>query len=77
MGAVCGWIILISFDGVDLECLVRLDFLATNNVAEYKALILGLELAKQLKISHITMYSDSQLIVSQTNKEYTTKDART
>ncbi|XP_070665211.1 uncharacterized protein [Malus domestica] len=45
-------------------------------MAEYEALILGIELAKQLKISRLTVHSDSQLIVGQTTEEYTTKNVR-
>ena len=45
-------------------------------MAEYEALILGLELAKQLKIGYLIVHSDSQLIVGQTIEEYTAKDAR-
>ncbi|XP_070675628.1 uncharacterized protein [Malus domestica] len=69
-------IILISPEGIDLECSVRLDFPASNNVVEYEALVLGLKLAKQLKISCLTVHSDSQLIVGQATEEYTTKNAR-
>ncbi|KAM2397648.1 hypothetical protein ACFXTH_034425 [Malus domestica] len=36
----------------------------------------GLELAKQLKISRLTVHSDSQLIVGQATEEYMTKNAR-
>ncbi|XP_050160452.1 uncharacterized protein LOC126634006 [Malus sylvestris] len=74
-GAGAG-IILISPEGIDLECSVRLDFPASNNVAEYEALVLGLELAKQLKISRLTVHNDSQLIVGQATEEYMTKNAR-
>ncbi|KAM2080627.1 hypothetical protein ACFX1T_034376 [Malus domestica] len=74
-GAGAG-IILISPEGIDLECSVRLDFPASNNVAEHEALVLGLELAKQLKISRLTVHSDSQLIVGQATEEYMTKNAK-
>ncbi|ONK57061.1 uncharacterized protein A4U43_C10F16210 [Asparagus officinalis] len=42
----------------------------TNNVAEYNALLIGLELARELRIKHLEAYSDSQLIVKQVTGEY-------
>ncbi|MGC9049123.1 MAG: ribonuclease HI family protein [Patescibacteria group bacterium] len=47
---------------------------ATNNQAEYKALILGLEEAKKLGATEIDCYLDSELIVKQLNREYKIKD---
>jgi ribonuclease HI len=35
----------------------------TNNVCEYEALILGLEAARKLKIQHLILYGDVELIV--------------
>ena len=40
----------------------------TNNEAEYTALIMGLELALEKKITHLHIYGDSELIVKQINK---------
>ena len=42
---------------------------ATNNEAEYKALILGLERVKKLKPQELICYLDSQLVVKQLNRE--------
>ncbi|MDD4995950.1 MAG: ribonuclease HI family protein [Patescibacteria group bacterium] len=47
---------------------------ATNNQAEYEALILGLGKAKELKATEIDFYSDSQLIVEQLNQRYKIKN---
>ncbi|KAL5543517.1 hypothetical protein UlMin_007301 [Ulmus minor] len=58
-------IILVSPDGVKLSCAVRFKFKATNNQAEYEALLSGLRLAKDVSARHLTIYSDSQLVVSQ------------
>ena len=38
---------------------------ATNNVAEYAALIAGLELALDKGVTHVDIYLDSELVVSQ------------
>jgi len=43
---------------------------ATNNVAEYQALLLGLELAAQLKPNILTIRSDSELLVRQVAGQY-------
>lgn len=46
---------------------------ATNNEAEYKALIRGLHMAKEMNIASINIFSDSQLIVNQVNGEFRVK----
>ena len=45
----------------------------TNNVAEYRALLLALKLARSLGIIRIRVYSDSQLLVRQINGFYRVK----
>ncbi|XP_074304424.1 uncharacterized protein LOC141639143 [Silene latifolia] len=55
---------------------VRCEFKATNNDDEYEALILGLQLALEMQINHITVYSDSQLIVNHVNNVYTARDPK-
>ncbi|GKU90960.1 hypothetical protein SLEP1_g4897 [Rubroshorea leprosula] len=59
--------LLIGPDGYRSEHALKFNFDATNNIAEYEALILGLQLALELKISAIQVYSDSQLVVNQIN----------
>jgi ribonuclease HI len=49
--------------------------LATNNVAEYRALLLGIELADSHGASEVDLVGDSELIVRQVNGEYRVKDA--
>ena len=48
---------------------------ATNNVAEYRALLLGLERARELGATEVEVIGDSQLIVRQVNGQYKVKDA--
>jgi ribonuclease HI len=48
---------------------------ATNNVAEYRALIAGLEQAVQLAVSELEVVSDSELMVKQMRGEYRIKNA--
>jgi len=47
---------------------------ATNNVAEYRALIAGLEKARDLALSEVEVISDSELLVKQMNGEYRVKN---
>ena len=48
---------------------------ATNNVAEYTALVRGLEEAEAIGATDLTIYIDSELLVKQLNGEYKVKDA--
>ena len=47
---------------------------ATNNVAEYRALLLGIERGAELGASHLELIGDSELIVRQVRGEYKVKD---
>lgn len=48
---------------------------ATNNVAEYRALLLGIERAAELGASELELVGDSELVVRQVKGEYKVKDA--
>jgi ribonuclease HI len=48
---------------------------ATNNVAEYRALLLGIERARALGATELELVGDSELIVRQVRGEYRVKDA--
>jgi ribonuclease HI len=47
---------------------------ATNNQAEYKAVLAALETAKQLGAKEVVMYLDSELVVQQLNQKYKIKN---
>ena len=47
---------------------------ATNNVAEYRALIAGLEKALELGVDEVGVVSDSELLVKQMTGEYRVKN---
>ena len=47
---------------------------ATNNVAEYRALLLGIERARALGASEVDLVGDSELVVKQVKGEYRVKD---
>ncbi|XP_024009474.1 uncharacterized protein LOC112084555 [Eutrema salsugineum] len=65
-----------SPEGEIIEQSFRLDFLASNNEAEYEALISGLQLAKGIGAKHVHAYCDSQLVANQFHGEYKTKNDR-
>jgi ribonuclease HI len=48
---------------------------ATNNVAEYRAMLLGIERARELGADELELVGDSELVVKQLRGEYRVKDA--
>ena len=63
-------LILVSPEGHRLHCALKFDFKASNNEAEYEALIAGLKLAKEMRVESLNVYSNSQLVVCQVINEY-------
>ena len=47
-----------------------MDFLTTNNEAEYEALVAGLDLAKAAGAENMIVHCNSQVITSQINGDY-------
>ncbi|KAL2248305.1 UNVERIFIED_CONTAM: Transposon Ty3-G Gag-Pol polyprotein [Sesamum indicum] len=60
--------------GIEIEVAARLSFQATNNEAEYEALILGLELAHEVGARNLEVYTDSQLVAMQVEGRYEAKE---
>jgi len=60
-------------DGKTQEGLARFIGEATNNVAEYRALLLALERAEELGYAELAVYSDSELLVRQIQGRYRVK----
>jgi probable phosphoglycerate mutase len=48
---------------------------ATNNVAEYRALLAGLERAAELGVDELEVVSDSELMIKQMRGEYRVRNA--
>ncbi|KAL0434582.1 UNVERIFIED_CONTAM: Ribonuclease HI, partial [Sesamum latifolium] len=67
-------IVLTTPQGDDIEFAVKFEFKASNNEAEYEALVLGMRMAQDAGGPHFLAYSDSQLIVKQVNGEYEAKE---
>ena len=69
-------IVLVTPEGDHLPMAVKLAFEVTNNEAEYEACLAGLEAAQNLKISHLEVYGDSNLIVSQALGKWKIREER-
>lgn len=67
-------VVLRAADGTPVVTLGRFIGRATNNVAEYKALITGLQQAKRLGAKRIIVRGDSELVVKQMRGEYRVKN---
>jgi ribonuclease HI len=66
--------ILIAPLGLLIKYAARLEFKATNNIAEYEGLILGLNKAKALGAKIVLAKTDSQVILGQVEKEYVVRE---
>ncbi|XP_028087698.1 uncharacterized protein LOC114288396 [Camellia sinensis] len=69
-------IVLNSPDGLVIEQAITLGFPASNNEAEYEALLAGLRNALRMKASALMVFSDSKLVVNQVSGEYEARDER-
>jgi len=69
-------LILISPERITIKKLLRLGFSATNNEAEYEALLEGMSMVQKLGGKTVNIFSDSRLVVGQVNGELEEKDER-
>src|ERR1043166_2262513 len=67
--------VLETEDGTLLDARGEAIGVATNNVAEYRALVAGLEKAAELGVDELEVVSDSELLVKQMRGEYRVKNA--
>jgi len=74
-GAGAG-LVFVSPLGVRTRYTIRIHFPASNNVAEYEALVNGLHIATELGIQRLDVRGDSQLIVDQVMKESSYHDPK-
>ncbi|KAK1608713.1 hypothetical protein QYE76_032386 [Lolium multiflorum] len=68
-------VVLTSPKGDHLRYVLQVHFRASNNVAEYEALIHGLKVAKEIGAHRIICYGDSDLVVQQCSGDWDAKDA--
>jgi ribonuclease HI len=69
-------VVLINPSGDQVKYMVLLEFKATNNMAEYEALIFGLSAALSLGIRQLLVKGDSQLIIKQVRGECSCNEPR-
>jgi ribonuclease HI len=74
-GAGAG-LLFISPLGKHLRYVIRLHFPASNNVAEYEALVNGLRIAVELGVWRLDAHGDSQLVVDQVMKNSHYRDRK-
>nr|GEX27936.1 reverse transcriptase domain-containing protein [Tanacetum cinerariifolium]GEX46518.1 reverse transcriptase domain-containing protein [Tanacetum cinerariifolium] len=67
-------LILINLEGMEFKYALRFRFNATNNEAEYEALIVGLRITKQMGVINLQANVDSRLVDNQVNKTYVAKE---
>ena len=63
-------LILTSPEGIDIKYALRFGFQASNNEAEFEAVIAGLNLAHSMEVDQLEVCSDSQLVVRQIEDTY-------
>ncbi|HEX5468286.1 MAG TPA: reverse transcriptase-like protein [Gaiellaceae bacterium] len=74
-GPAASAFVLEAEDGTVLDARGEAIGVATNNVAEYRALLNGLAKAVELGIDELEVVSDSELLVKQMRGEYRVKNA--
>jgi ribonuclease HI len=58
-------VVLISPRGAIFEISTRLEYFCTNNQAEYKVILLGLQILSSMGVKHVETFDDSLLVVQQ------------
>ena len=69
-------LVLVSPEKITIEKSLRLDFLATNNEAEYETLLVGMAMVQKMDGKAIKIFSDLRLVVGQVKGELEAKDVR-
>jgi ribonuclease HI len=69
-------IVIESPSGQEFKFAYRLEFDATNNVAEYEALLLGLEICKDMGVKCLNIKGDSDLVIQQLKNKFACKSER-
>ena len=72
-GSVFG-VVLISPRGANFEFSFPIEASATNNQAEYRAILKGIQLLREIKADAVEIFGDSMLVINQLVGEYECKD---
>ena len=65
-----------SLDKITIEKSLRLNFSATNNEAEYEALLMGMVMVQKMGGKAVKVFSDSKLVVGQVRGDLEARDSR-
>ena len=69
-------LVVTSPKGIIIEKSLRLGFSATNNEAEYEALLEGMALVQRMGVGSMEIFSNSRLVIGQVKGELEAKDVR-
>ena len=69
-------LVLVSLEKITIEKSLRLNFSATNNEAEYEALLKGMLMVQKMGGKAVRVFSDSKLVVGQVRSELEARDSR-
>ena len=69
-------LVLVSPKKITIERSLRLGFSATNNEAEYEALLTGMVMVQKMGGKMVEIFSDSKLVVGQVRGELEARDPR-
>jgi ribonuclease HI len=70
LGGAGAGVLFISPEGKQLKYVLQILWQATNNEAEYEALIHGLRIVTSLRIKRLLVYGDSAVVINQVNKDW-------
>ena len=69
-------LVLVSPEKITIEKSLRLNFSATNNEAEYEALLMGMVMVQKMGGKAVKVFSDSKLVVGQVRGDLEARDSR-
>ena len=69
-------LILVSPEKITIEKSLRLSFSATNNEAEYEALLMGMMMVQKIEGKAVKVFSNSKLVVGQVRGDLEARDPR-
>ena len=69
-------LVLVSPKKITIEKSLRLNFSATNNEAEYEALLMGMMMVQKMGGKAVKVFSDSKLVVGQVRGDLEMRDSR-
>ena len=70
------WVVLVSPKKESIQLSFKLVFQVTNNIEEYEAFLLGLNVEKYRGIKNLKVFGDADLIIQQVNKTFQAKHPR-